>query len=254
MALNFPANPVDGQLYPDPAPAGSTQYVYNSTKGTWLTVFRGVDEVTGSAPIVVTGDRAHPIVGITPATTSSAGSMSAADKLKLDALDPGSEGVTKIIAGIGLGAPNTGASIVTEGTINLLAPTIGSIGGVKAGDNVNIAADGTLTIKAPSTATIGGVKQGPGMTIAADGTISLAPGSTYTVLDDLGSQFNGITTSFNMTVNGIAYAPSAAKGLMIFLDGVFQVPLVAFNVIGGSILEFTTAPSAGVSFYGISLT
>jgi hypothetical protein len=43
-----------------------------------------VTSVTGSAPIVITGSAASPNVTITAATDSAAGSMSAADKTKLD--------------------------------------------------------------------------------------------------------------------------------------------------------------------------
>jgi len=46
----------------------------------------GVTAVTGTAPITSTGG-ATPDIGITAATTSAAGSMSAADKTKLDGID-----------------------------------------------------------------------------------------------------------------------------------------------------------------------
>jgi hypothetical protein len=48
-----------------------------------------VDSVSGAAPIVSSGG-ANPIISIDPATPSSDGSMSAADKAKLDSLAPGS--------------------------------------------------------------------------------------------------------------------------------------------------------------------
>lgn len=253
MALNFPANPVDGQVYPDPAPSGGTQYVYNASKGTWLTVFRGVDRVSGIAPIEVTGEQSNPVVSIKPATTSTAGSMSAADKTKLDNLGPSGGSVTNVKAGIGLGAPNTGDSITTTGTLNLLAPTPLSIGGVKPGDNVAVGADGTLTVKPPTPTTIGAVKEGEGVDISADGSISLSPGATFKVLDSLTGKFDGTTTNFQMTVNSVPFAPSSYNSLLIFVGGVNQVPLVSFST-SGSTLIFTSAPPTGVSFYGISLT
>jgi hypothetical protein len=48
----------------------------------------GVSSVTGTAPITATAG-ATPNIGITPATDSNAGSMSAADKTKLDSLPSG---------------------------------------------------------------------------------------------------------------------------------------------------------------------
>jgi hypothetical protein len=86
MALNFPSNPYDGQLYPDPAIPGAQQYVYNDTKGTWLTVFKGVETVLGINPIFITGTDNSPVVNIKDVTTTESGAMTAADKVKLDSL------------------------------------------------------------------------------------------------------------------------------------------------------------------------
>lgn len=49
-----------------------------------------IASVTGSFPIVITGTPGNPNVTIAPATDLSAGSLSAADKAKLDSLTPGS--------------------------------------------------------------------------------------------------------------------------------------------------------------------
>ncbi len=253
MALNFPSSPSDGDIYPDPAPAGSTQYVYNASKGTWLTVFRGVERVSGNAPIFVSGEPSAPAVNIFPATQSAAGSMSAADKTKLDNLGPGDGTVKEIAAGVGLGAPNTGDKITTAGTISLLPASINSLGGVRAGANVEITPTGTLTVRPPSSLVIGGVKQGTGLQISADGTVSLAPNSTYTVLDNIASGFNGTQTQFQMRVNGVPFAPSSFNALLIFVGGIIQVPLSSYT-LSSSFIIFTSPPPAGASFYGISLT
>jgi hypothetical protein len=45
-----------------------------------------VTSVTGAAPITVGGTATDPVIGISAATTLAAGSMSAADKTKLNAL------------------------------------------------------------------------------------------------------------------------------------------------------------------------
>ena len=44
--LNFPDNPVDGQLYPNPCPAGVTQYRWDSGTAIW----RIVGVATGVTP------------------------------------------------------------------------------------------------------------------------------------------------------------------------------------------------------------
>lgn len=253
MALNFPASPVDGDIYPNPAPEGSQQYIYNATKGTWLTIAKGVQRVTSEAPIVVRGSTQVPIVTITAATELAGGFMSAADKTKLDSLSPGGGTVSSITAGTGLGAPNTGDQITTTGTINLVPPTLTTIGGIRGGPTVNVSAQGTLDVKPAGTTIIGGVKQGTGVSISSDGTLSLAPNATYTKLDNIASQFNGTKTVFQMTAGNVPFSPANISALLIFVGGIIQVPLNSFTVTGSS-LVFSSAPPIGASFYGISLS
>jgi hypothetical protein len=56
--------------------------------------------------------------------------------------------VTSVVTGPGLGAPSTGNSITTTGTIKLLPPTFdgAQLGGVKKGANIDIAIDGTIRV------------------------------------------------------------------------------------------------------------
>jgi len=56
--------------------------------------------------------------------------------------------VTGVTAGAGLGAPATGNTISTSGTLRLVAPTGTSLGGVKQGANIDIAFDGTISVTA----------------------------------------------------------------------------------------------------------
>jgi hypothetical protein len=56
--------------------------------------------------------------------------------------------VTGVTAGPGLGAPATGNTISTSGTLRLVAPTGTSLGGVKKGANIDIAFDGTISVTA----------------------------------------------------------------------------------------------------------
>lgn len=253
MAYNFPANPVDGQLYPDPVPPGVTQYVWSDRKGTWLTIFRGVEKVSATAPLFTSGSLQQPIVNIVPVSTQQGGYMTAKDKQKLDSIDPNARGtVTSIVMGPGLGSPNTGNTITTTGTINLLPPSAaGALGGVRAGANVDITTAGTLSVKPPTPTVIGGVKQGSGVTIAADGTISVAAGSGYKVLDNISARFNGSTTNFVMTVSGVTYTPPNIQSLLIFVGGVIQVP-PAFSITGSQLI-FSAPPASGTTFYGVSL-
>lgn len=88
-ALNFPSNPEDGQLYPDPAPPGVVQYTWSEAKGTWLAVFQGLRSLSGNFPIIVAGPQNEPVIEIVASTPTTNGYMSAAQAAKLAALpDP----------------------------------------------------------------------------------------------------------------------------------------------------------------------
>ena len=73
---NFPDQPFDGQLYPNPAIPGTFQYRWVQAKGVWVLVSGAVLQVLGNEPIVVTGTATVPVVNIRPATTEHSGSLS----------------------------------------------------------------------------------------------------------------------------------------------------------------------------------
>ena len=101
-----PASPVKGQLYFDTA----TNKLYYHNGSGWIDTSGSalVSSVSGTAPIVVTGTTT-PTISINAATGSSPGSMSAADKTKLDAAT----------------AANTASTLVLrDGSNNFAAGTI----------------------------------------------------------------------------------------------------------------------------------
>ena len=81
------ANPIIGITPATEAAAGSMSAA-DKTKLDGITPGAAVAQVTGTAPIVITGTLTDPNVTITAATDGAAGSMSAADKTKLDASLP----------------------------------------------------------------------------------------------------------------------------------------------------------------------
>lgn len=81
-----PSSPVVGQAYFDTA-MGEAR-VWNGTTWLELSTEGTVTSVSGSGPITSTGGT-DPTIGINPATTSNPGSMSAADKSKLDGVANG---------------------------------------------------------------------------------------------------------------------------------------------------------------------
>jgi hypothetical protein len=76
--------------------------------------------------------------------------------------------VSSVNTGVGL----AGGPITSFGTIYLVPPAAGNIGGVKAGTGVAIAVDGTITLT-PATALVNGVvRAGAGLHVSADGLLS----------------------------------------------------------------------------------
>ena len=79
-----------------------------------------VTGVTGTAPIISSGGTA-PAISISAATTSAAGSMSSADKTKLDGIATGATAnagtVTSVAATVPTGLTITGSPIISSGTL-----------------------------------------------------------------------------------------------------------------------------------------
>jgi hypothetical protein len=90
----------------------------------------GVVSLSGAAPIVVSGSAETPVVSITPAATDAAGSMSAADKTKLEGIAAGADIGTvtsvDVISGRGLAVTNKDSTPVIELTTATKA-VIGSV-------------------------------------------------------------------------------------------------------------------------------
>ena len=95
-----------------------------------------------------------PGVALPKATTTSLGVVQVGSGLTVNGsgvLSTANNGtVTAVTAGPGLGAPATGNTISTSGTLRLVPPTGTSLGGVKAGANITIAFDGTISVTANS--------------------------------------------------------------------------------------------------------
>ena len=89
-----------------------------------------------------------------------------------------------------------------------------------------------------------------------DGTVwqSFSPGSSSNIqtLDDINGFFNGITTSFSLSSNGLSITPLKASQLVINLGGIVQDPSDDYAVNGSNIV-FSEPPETGLSFSGISL-
>ena len=71
-------------------------------------------------------------------------------------------------------------------------------------------------------------------------------------LDDISGSFNNSTTAFSLTVSSATVEPVTAQQLLISVGGVMQNPSDDYTV-SGSTITFTTAPSSGLTFFGVML-
>jgi hypothetical protein len=136
-------------------PNAGTTSVIEGTVGSITTV-------TGTAPITVSSNPTTPIIAITAATTSAAGSMSAADKAKLDGISAGaapgtvtSVGGTGTVSGLSLsGTVTTSGNLTLGGTLDLSLPP--AIGGTTpaAGNFTTLGATGNTTLGDASSDTL----------------------------------------------------------------------------------------------------
>ena len=74
----------------------------------------------------------------------------------------------------------------------------------------------------------------------------------YLKLDDIGSSFNGSTTTFNLTSGGNAFFPGSAFSILVSLGGVVQEPESAYQIDRSQII-FATAPTSSSDFFCIAL-
>lgn len=72
----------------------------------------------------------------------------------------------------------------------------------------------------------------------------------YEAFDDISGSFDGIATSFPLTIGGVPTAPLPTSNIMVFLGGVLQIPgaLNAYTITGSTI-TFFSAPANGTTFY-----
>jgi hypothetical protein len=73
-------------------------------------------------------------------------------------------------------------------------------------------------------------------------------------LDDISGSFNGVATSFPLTIGGVAYTPNPTSNIMVFVGGVAQTPGAGnAYIIAGSTISFTSAPPTGTTFYATTV-
>jgi hypothetical protein len=124
------------------ANAGTDAITINSTGGGGG---GGVASVTGTAPIVSSGGT-NPAISITAATTSAPGSMSAADKTKLDGITSGAAvasvtGTAPIVSSGGTSPAISISAATTSAAGSMSSADKTKLDGIAAGAEVNVQSD-----------------------------------------------------------------------------------------------------------------
>ena len=70
-------------------------------------------------------------------------------------------------------------------------------------------------------------------------------------LDDISSDFDGLTSTFSLSVDGTSISPHV-NNISVYLSGVYQIPGNSYS-LSGSYIVFTGAPSASLDFHGAIL-
>ena len=65
--------------------------------------------------------------------------------------------------------------------------------------------------------------------------------SSFIKLDNISSQFNSSTTTFNLTLGGEAFFAGNPYSLLVSLGGVIQEPIASFTILENQI-NFASAP------------
>ena len=78
---------------------------------------------------------------------------------------------------------------------------------------------------------------------------------TSTKLDDISSNFNGSTQTFNLTSGSISTKPDSESSLLVSVNGVIQEPVTAYTINNtAATITFSSAPATGATFFAFLFT
>ena len=75
---------------------------------------------------------------------------------------------------------------------------------------------------------------------------------SFIKLDDISSQFNNSSTTFDLKVGGVPFFAGNPYTLLVSLGGVIQEAITAFTIVDDKI-NFASAPVSGANFFCVVL-
>ncbi len=279
-------SPVEGLLVYQ---TGGTAGFYYYTGSAWTLIGTGsgngtLTDVTGTAPVVSSGGTT-PAISITAASTGAAGSMSAADKTKLDGIaaaatnytHPTGDGNLHVIA---TGTSNSGKVLtagITAGSVSWTAPTSGTVTSVTGTSPISVATGastpvislGTVPVANGGTGTATGSITGSGALTFTAGTsgganqnVTLTPSGTgYTLLNgNVGIGMSPLVYKFNVLESSSDYAAfignhsnsSSANGLLIKAGSnytPYSAIMIGFQSVSGTMMGSISQTAAYTVLY-----
>jgi hypothetical protein len=218
-----------------------------------------VSSVTGTAPIVSSGGTT-PAISISAATTSAAGSMSSADKSKLNGIAAGAEVNQNAFSNVAVAGQTTVAADTKTDTLTLVAGsnitlttdastdsiTIAASGGGTASDSfTNIAVSGQTTIVADSSTDTLTFAQSGGMEITTNATTDTVTFRSRVLDEDdvtlLTARQIDLNSEYLELVDGVSIVANFSAGSSAFGE---EVRVVGGTTAGGQITLFEGASGA----------
>ena len=77
-------------------------------------------------------------------------------------------------------------------------------------------------------------------------------GGPIAKLDDISSEFDGIKTTFNVSLGATPYFANNPFALMVSIGGVIQEPVESYTIVDDTI-TFAGPPAVGTNFFAIVL-
>jgi hypothetical protein len=241
--------PLDADLTAIAGLAGTSGILKKTAADTWALdtstyLTSAVTSVSGTAPIVSSGGNT-PAISISAATTSAAGSMSSADKTKLDGIASGATANTGTVTSVAVTVPTglsvSGSPVTTSGTIAIALTSGYAIPTTASQTNWDTAYTDRNNWDGGAT----------GLT-AATGRVSLGLGTAATMTGPSGT-IVGTTDSqtlTNKTITGVKEtetAPSISAGTLTLDCSTGNIFAVSLNA-DITTLTFSNVPTSGTAY------
>jgi hypothetical protein len=266
--LSFPPTPINGELYPVTPVPGQKQYEWSSADQTWRLLGTATGVVPGTYGTSTSVGRFQvntsgeiifaQNVAIELATTTQVGLIEIATNAETLAGFSDNTAVTPFSL-----QSKTSSSTTLDSSTNLASSAavfaVATVANAAIPESIITAKGDIIVATGPSApARLGVGTNGQVLTANSAATSGVSWANPYPFqyvqFDDISPFFNGLTTAFQLKVNGTATAPSPSSNIMVFLGGIAQTPGAGnAYIVSGVTINFSAPPPAGATFYATTI-